>query len=203
MSPRAANQSKNCWQILGRDRYTGLAPSFFDLNEKKEGDAMKNTILVLTLCMLGLGTSLAAEPCHGCDIAADARHRVVGKSGVPESNVACFYISMPDQCNSIEVEADGRGFEHKHVRSYPIGSAVAMVSQSQFTRANGVPICRGGEKAMVCVPISLRTTVTTLRLIPGNKGTCNEIRGDDLADLWRIRTIPATDPTRLGWPTLE
>ena len=140
-----------------------------------------------------------AETCPGCDAAADAQGRNVGKRGVPESNVACVYVSMPDQCDSIEVEADGHGFQHRHVRAFPKGAAVAMVSQRQFTRVNGVPTCKGNEKAMICVPTSWRGKITTLRLVPGNGGLCNRITGADLETLWRVRTVPASDPARLGW----
>jgi hypothetical protein len=162
---------------------------------------MKTLAVVFALSLMGVGASQAIEACDGCEIAESAQRRTVGKAGTPEKNVACFYLSMPDQCDSVAVEADGKGFGHKHIRSYPVGAAVAMVSQAQFARVNGIPTCKGGEKAMICVPASLRTTVTTLRLIPGNKGTCNEIKGEDLARLWRVRTIPPGDPARLGWPS--
>jgi hypothetical protein len=157
-------------------------------------------IVLTAVFMLFAPFAQATGPCDGCEVAEEAGRRSVGKTGSPESGQVCVYVSMPDQCDSIAVEADGNGYTGKQIRAYPVGAAVAMVSQSQFTRVKGTPACKGGELAMVCVPREVAKRATVLRLIPGNKGTCNEISGADLATLLRVGTVPASDPARLGWP---
>lgn len=158
-------------------------------------------IVLIAVSMLFASVAQAVGPCDGCEVAEEAGKRSVGKPGTPESDVVCVYVSMPNQCDSIAVEADGAGFTNKQVRAYPVGAAVAMVSQRQFNREkDGTPTCKGGERAMVCVSRSVAQSVSVLRLIPGNKGTCNEISGADLQTLLRVGTVPASNPARLGWP---
>jgi hypothetical protein len=158
-------------------------------------------IVLTAMFVLFASCAQATGPCDGCEVAEEAARRSVGKPGSPESDVVCVYVSMPNQCDSIAIEADGAGFTNKQIRAYPVGAAVAMVSQRQFTRGkDGTPACKGGERAMVCVSRSALQSVSVLRLIPGNKGTCNEISGADLATLLRVGTVPASDPARLGWP---
>lgn len=163
---------------------------------------MRAAILVLSL--LFAVVSARAETCDGCNAADEGRHRPVqSQHGGPVSSDICVYIAMPDPCDSVAVSRiDGSG-NATVIRDYGLGAAVNNAQSRPFKLdAHGKQIvrCTGAEKAMVCVPRDeLGKSTTLIRLIPGNKGTCYELRRPALDELLKSGSWGPDREVHLGW----
>ncbi len=165
---------------------------------------MKRIVLSLIslLALVAPHVLAAGLSCDGCRDAELGQSRPVGKPhGGPEEDVVCVYLNMPNQCDSVVVEVDTRKEKGIKVRDYGWGAAAVMAMGNRVPRdRTGVPACRGGERAMVCIPRTiLESGVTEVRFIPGNKGTCGRLQPTHVNQLLDAGTVPPNDPVRLGW----
>lgn len=161
-------------------------------------------LLLVAVFMCGAGEAFAQASCDGCKDAQEGQKRPIGKAtNIPDNDAICLYVTMPDQCDSIVIELDDSRVKAQKIRDYGLGAAVVMAHGSVPRTAEGVPACRGGERAMVCLPRSrLRADVTEIRLIPGNRGTCHRLTPENIAELLKRRGFPHTEPLRMGWASV-
>ena len=161
-------------------------------------------LMLVALLACVAGEAFAQASCDGCKDAQEGQKRPIGKAtNVPDDDAICLYVTMPDQCDSIVVELDDSRGKAQKIRDYGLGAAVVMAHGSVHRTVAGVPACRGGERAMVCVPKSrLRKDVTEIRLIPGNRGTCHKLTPESITELLRRRGFPHTEPLRMGWASI-
>lgn len=155
--------------------------------------------LMVVLVLLSAGAAYA-DSCQGCDEAKEARGRFMGTpTNVPEKGQVCFYLKMPDPCDSVarEIHTENRV---EALASYRVGAVVVNAEGHVSRDTSGKPVCRGDEKAMVCFPrAKLTEQVTEIRVIPGNQGTCHRLVSAEIKDLLARGGFPPKEARRLGW----
>lgn len=161
-------------------------------------------VALVALLLLSAVVSVRAEPCDGCNAADEGRHRPVqAQRGGPVSADLCVYIAMPDPCDSVAVTRVDTSEEATVIRDYGLGAAVNNAQSRPFKldgKGKQVVKCAGGEKAMVCMPReALGKSTTMIRLIPGNKGSCYELRRPALDELLKGGSWGPDREVHLGW----
>ncbi len=159
--------------------------------------------IVLFFLILCASVLQAAARDEGCVICSKGRDRPVqSQHGGPDPEKVCFYVAMPDPCDSVTVEAHDGG-KVSVIEDLGLGAAVLFAEKSPFRRGKDgkfVVQCTGREKAMVCVPKdAIRKPNLTLLLKPGNQGTCHVIQRAQLDELLKGGSWGPDRPLRLGW----
>ena len=165
---------------------------------------MKRSMMVVLSMLLSVAGALAQAPCNGCDVAGKGRERPVqSQTGGPDRSLICVYVSMPNPCDSVAVEAVDVHEKATLIEDYGLGAAVNMAQRSPFAVGKDgkqMVKCTGREQAMVCVHRDRIASGTSyIRLVPGDKGTCNAIRGPQLAELMSRGSWGPDRALRIGW----
>lgn len=161
-------------------------------------------LIAFVLSVLMTVAAYAQGVCESCNDAEHGAHNPVQRqSGGPDKALVCFYVSMPDPCDSVVVASIDASGAATTVEDFHRGAAVNFAQKDPFEldeHGKQIVQCSGKEKAMVCVHRSRITTATTaLRLIPGDRGTCHTLKRDRLDDLLKHGSWGPKKALRLGW----
>ena len=165
---------------------------------------MKRLVTVVLWMLLWMASVSAQTSCNGCTMAGEGRNRPVrSQTGGPDRDLVCVYVSMPNPCDSVVVEMVDAAGKATVIEDYGLGAAVNMAQKSPFAiDKDGKQIvnCTGQEKAMVCAHRDrIEASTTYIRLVPGDKGTCQAIRDTQLRELMSRGSWGPERALRLGW----